>query len=548
MQSPITVRVLMGDWNFADVYERIARKIPDAPSQVQGDRVVTWAEWDRRANGLARHLLDSGLEHLSKVAAYLYNGPEYLETYLACFKVGMAPLNTNYRYGPEEITYIFDNADAECIVFHDEFAPLLDKIREQLPKVKAWVSVEDGNPRPDWATPYEDIVAAGTDEPVIAPWGRSGDDYLLIYTGGTTGMPKGVMWRQDDLFMVLGGGGNPILGTPPATDLDDLEGRIFGPGASLMPACPLMHGTGQFSSFLNLNGGGSIVCMEGRNFDADRLWRTVEEKKVNAVVIVGDAFARPMLAALEANPGGYDLSSLLVITSSGVMWSRETKQGLLEHLKTTIMYDSLGSSEAVGLAASVSTADQAAETAKFTIGERVKVLMEDGTEVTPGSEEVGMVSIAGYMPLGYYKDDAKTAATFRTVDGVRYSIPGDFASVDTEGGIHLLGRGSVVINTGGEKVFPEEVDEVLKQHPAVRDAVCVGLPDERFGETICALVECEDGETVEAEDLVEHVRGKLARYKSPRQIVFVDSMNRAPNGKLDYKALKAVAAERAGTN
>jgi fatty-acyl-CoA synthase len=402
--------------------------------------------------------------------------------------------------------------------------------------------VSDGSPEPDWATPYASL---GEGDRAIAPWGRSPDHCLFLYTGGTTGMPKGVMWRQDDLFNVLGGGGNPLLGLPAADDVDHLVSRIVAPGAVGLPACPLMHGTGQFTAFIVMIGGGSIALLADRVFDSAGLWQTVQDKKVNMVTIVGDAFARPMLAALDANPGGWDLSSLLVISSSGVMWSHEVKQGMLKHLPTVILFDSLGSSEAVGLAGNVSGGGSAAETASFTMGENVAVISEEDTLVKPGSGDIGMLGVTGFIPVGYYKDPEKTAKTFRTVEGVRYSIPGDFATVDADGKIHLLGRGSVCINTGGEKVFPEEVEEVLKQHSSVLDAVAVGLPDDRFGEVICAVVEPRPGATVDEDDVIEFVRTRLARYKAPRRVLVVDTIGRSPAGKVDYKGLTELARSRA---
>ena len=536
----------MVGWNFADVYEAVAARVPEAPCQVQGDRVVTWRELDRRANALAADLVDSGLGHQAKVAAYLYNGPEYLEVYVAAFKAGMAPVNTNYRYGAEEIRYLFDNADAEAVVFHASFAPLLEDVRTSLPGVRRWYAVEDADaPVPSWAVPYEAVVGSGAGAPPVTSWRRSGDDLLLLYTGGTTGLPKGVMWRQDDLFNVLGRGGNALLGLAPADTVEELVARIDGAGPVMLPACPLMHGTGQFSAFIAMNGGGCIVTMEGRSFDPALLWATVERRRVNSVVIVGDAFAKPLLGALEASPGAWDLSSVTTISSSGVMWSRETKEGLLRHLPGVVLFDSFGSSEAVGMGGSVSAAGAAVETATFSLGERVQVFTDDGRRVEPGSDEIGMVAVGGFIPVGYYKDEAKSAATFRTIDGQRWSIPGDFASVDGDGTLHLLGRGSVCINTGGEKVFPEEVEEVLKLHPSVRDAVCVGLPDDRFGEVICAVVEpSDDASTVVEDELIEHVRGRLARYKAPRRVVVVSSIGRSPAGKVDYKGVKAVALQR----
>ncbi len=538
----------MTGWNFADVYEAVAARVPDAPCQVQGERVITWGEFDRRANALAADLLAVGLTHQSKVAAYLYNGPEYLETYIAAFKGGFAPVNTNYRYGPEEITYLFDNADAEAVVFHAAFSELIEGVLDRLPKVKRWyVVADDSGLEPAWATPYEAVVAAGADR-TTGPWGRSGDDLLLLYTGGTTGMPKGVMWRQDDLFNVLGAGGNANLGIPPAASIDELVSRVNPdvPGLVMLPACPLMHGTGQFSSLIAMNLGGSIVTLVNRHLDIDELWRTAARRKVNSIIIVGEAFAAPMLRWLDDHEGELDLMSVLLVSSSGVMWSQENKQGLLRHLPGAILFDSYGSSEAVGMGGSVSTAGGASTTARFMVGEKAAVFAEDGRRVQPGSGEQGMVAISGFIPLGYYKDEAKTAQTFRIFEGRRWSVPGDWAEVGEDGTLYLLGRGSVCINTGGEKVFPEEVEEALKTHASVADAVCVGIPDERFGETICAVIEASGSETVVPADVIEHVKAKLASYKAPRNIVVVDTIGRAANGKVDYKGLKALARERLG--
>jgi fatty-acyl-CoA synthase len=534
----------MTDWNFADAYEIVATKLPEAPCQVQGGRTLTWAAVDRRANGLARDLLDTGLGRQAKVAAYLYNCPEYLETYFASFKAGLVPVNTNYRYGPEEIAYLFDNSEAEAVVFHTSFTELLDKVRSRLPRVRKWYAVEDGGPVPDWSTPYEGTVGSGGSEAVRGPWGRSGDDILLLYTGGTTGMPKGVMWRQDDLFNALGGGGNPALAERPASDIDEYASRITRPGGVTLPACPLMHGTGQFVSFVTLNGGGSIVTLEGRSFDPVELWRTVERRRVNALAIVGDAFARPMLAELQANPDAYDTSSLMLISSSGVMWSQENKAALLELIPNLILFDSLGSSEAVGLASSVSAGSSATETASFQLGDRVHVFTDDGREVAPGSDEIGMLAISGFIPLGYYRDEAKTSRNFRTVDGVRYSIPGDYARVNPDHSLQLLGRGSVCINTGGEKVYPEEVEEVLKEHPAIADAACVGVPDDRFGESICAVVQPSGDMAIDEKELAQAVRSRLARFKVPKSFVVVQSLGRSPAGKVDYPGLSRLARER----
>jgi fatty-acyl-CoA synthase len=536
------------DWNFADLYEAVAAAVPDRPCQIHGDRVITWGEFERRTAALAADFVAAGIGQGAKVAVYLYNGPEYMETMAAAFKVSMAPVNTNYRYGADEIVYLFDNADAEAVVFHACFTELVEAVRERLPKVKRWYVVSDETGSgPSWASAYEDVVASGA-TPAIT-WSRSGDDLLLLYTGGTTGMPKGVMWRQDDLFNVLGGGGNAVLGVPAASGIPEVIERVHAApaGAMMLTAAPLMHGTGQFSALNAMALGGCIVTLVNRKFDVAELFRTIEARKVTNLIIVGQAFAGPMLDQLEEDPGRFDTTSLALVVSSGVMWSQENKAGLLKHIPQVLLFDSFGSSEAVGMGGSVSAAGAAEQTAKFALGANCAVFADDGSRVEPGSGDQGVVAVGGFIPLGYYKDEAKTAQTFRTYEGRRWSVPGDFAEVNADGSLKLLGRGSVCINTGGEKVFPEEVEEALKTHPSVRDAVAVGLPDPRFGETICAVVEPQEGkETPTLEELSAHVKQHLAAYKAPRNLVIVDSIRRAPNGKVDYKRLKGVAIDTVG--
>jgi fatty-acyl-CoA synthase len=531
------------------VWEAIAAIQPDRPAHIQGDRVITWSEFDARADALAAYFIAKGMSRQGKVAAFLYNGPEYIESYYAAFKGGFAPVNTNYRYGPEELFYLFDNADAEAVVFHSGFTEVLEKIRGRLSGVKVWVAVaEPGHPVPAWADDYDAIVAkVPAERPVKAPWGRSGDDLLLLYTGGTTGMPKGVMWAQDDLFNVIGAGGNAALGIPPATSLEGLIARIQSPEhmrLTSLIACPLMHGTGQFSNLICFNQGGTVATLPSRKFNAMELWDETDRLGATAIVIVGLAFSTPMLEALEANPGRWDLSTVRTMSSSGSMWSQENKQGLLSYAKNAMIFDSFGSSEAVGLGVSASAPGAEAKTAAFTPGPTCVIFTEDGRRVQPGSGERGMVAVSGLLPRGYYKDPEKTAKTFKIIEGIRWSVPGDWAEVNADGTLKLLGRGSVCINTGGEKVFPEEVEEALKTHPAVRDAVVVGLPDARFGERICAVVETDGAAQPTLAELSEHVRLTLAGYKAPRELVLVDSIGRAPNGKVDYKAIKdrAVAA------
>ena len=533
----------MPGWNFAEVWETVAEQVPEAPALVQGERRLSWSDLDRRANGVAATLLDRGATEQDKVAQYLYNAPEYIESMFAAFKAGLVPINTNYRYMDEELVYLWDNADCVAVVFHGVFTETIERIRDRVPGVATWLWVDDEHGEcPEWAIPYEQ-AANSHPERVVPPWGRSGDQLLMTYTGGTTGMPKGVMWRQDDLFRTLVSQMNPVFKDGEA-NLDLVREAVQAPGGIGLPACPLMHGTGLYTQLIVLSLGGCSVVLESRRLDIEEMLDTIEREKVNQIAIVGDAFARPMLKALDENPGRWDLSSLFLIASSGVMWSEQTKQGLLKHHPNMILIDAFSSSEALGMGASMSTGGAAAHTAKFTLGENTIVISDEGTRVEPGSGQIGRVAVGGHQPIGYYKDPEKTARTFIEFEGKRYSCPGDYAMVEADGTLSLLGRGSVCINTGGEKVFPEEVEEVLKTHPSVRDAVAVGIPSEQFGEVVAAVVEPADGAEVDATDVIAHVRAKLAAYKAPKQVVVVPTIGRAPNGKVDYKRLKAEATER----
>jgi acyl-CoA synthetase (AMP-forming)/AMP-acid ligase II len=535
----------MTDWNYGDVWETVADVQPDTIAVTQGDRHVTWREFDRGADGIAQFLLDLDVVQQDKVAVYLYNCPEYLQATVAAIKIGLVPVNTNYRYGDDELTYLWENADAVAVVFHGAFAERIEGILDRVPGVKGWLWVDDGSgPCPDWATPYEDAAKSASGR-TVAPWGRSGDDLLMLYTGGTTGMPKGVMWRQDDLFARLVDGG--MRHYPVDGGIDAVREALSSTpmAVTLMPACPLMHGTGGFTAYTTLAEGGRVCLLASRKYDPVELLDTVEREKVNALVIVGDPFSRPLLAALgEHEPGRWDLSSLMMIVSSGAMWSEPIKAELLSHHPGMLLVDAFSSSEALGMGMSISGAGNAASTAKFTLGPDVKVLAEDGSEVTPGSGESGVLALGGRNPLGYYKDEEKSERTFKVVDGVRYSIPGDFAQVDADGTIHLLGRGSVCINSGGEKIYPEEVEEALKTHEAVRDAVVVGIPHETYGEQIVAVVELVDQASAPAEpELIDHVKSRLASYKAPRRVRTVATIGRAPNGKVDYKRHRAESME-----
>jgi len=536
----------MGAWNYATIFEICADNVPDAPALIHGDRVVSWGEFDRRADGVARSLLETGAQHQDKVAQYLYNGPEYMESMFACFKAGLVPVNTNYRYADDELVYLWDNADAVAVVFHGIFSERIEGVRDRVPGVKTWLWVDDGEgPCPSWATPYEDAAKTESDR-VFAPWGRGDDDILMLYTGGTTGMPKGVMWRQDSLIRAVVGATNPFFRGE--VDYDALRATIVGPGIKMLPACPLMHGTGQYTSLLTLCSAGAIVTLEQRTFDVEELLDVTDREKINMWVIVGDVFTKPIANALDEHPGRWDVSSVFVITSSGVMWSQETKDRLLGHIPAAMLIDAFSSSEAIGLGQSVSVAGASSNTAKFQLGDTSRVITDDGRDVEPGSGDIGRVAVRGYTPIGYYKDEEKSAKTFLLIDGETYSVPGDYATVEADGTLTLLGRGSVCINTGGEKVFPEEVEEILKEHPGVHDAVVVGMPDDKFGEAITAVVERMPGAEVSDEDLIAHVKAHLASFKAPKSVVGIDTIGRAPNGKVDYKRMKGYAADHLGVS
>jgi fatty-acyl-CoA synthase len=532
------------NWNFGDILDALDARFPgDAPALIHDDRVTTWRDFGRRSNNLAAALVARGCKPGDKVAFYLRNRPEYLETLAACFKARLVHVNVNYRYLDEELAYILDNSDAKAVVFDADFTNHAEKLAPRLPKVASWIQVGEGERL--LGERYEDLAERGDGRPLgIA---RDGSDLLFLYTGGTTGMPKGVMWAANDLWHALGAGVNAPAngGVAPQTLEQHVENAVkLGPVSRQIPCCPLMHGTGLFTAIGTLTAGGCVITLGGQKFDTTELYDTIQRHQANALVIVGDAFAKPMLNALEENPGRWDLSSVKLVVSSGVMWSTEVKKGMLKHNPGMILTDSFGSSEAVGFGSSVMTAAGEVKTAKFTIGDRCKVFTEDHREVTPGSGEKGYVARSGPIPVGYYKDPEKTAKTFPTINGVRYSIPGDWCIVEADGTLTLLGRGSACINSAGEKIYPEEVEEALKTHPDVEDALVVGVPDDRWGNAVVGVVQLRGGAVADEEKLRSHVKERLAGYKVPKRVLAVPAMFRAPNGKADYKAAQQHAAER----
>jgi acyl-CoA synthetase (AMP-forming)/AMP-acid ligase II len=533
----------MDRWNFSDIYAAVAAEIPDRAALVQGAQRRVWCDLDRRSTRIAACLVAAGLTQQDKVAQYLFNCIEYLESALAAFRGGFVPLNTNYRYGQDELAYLWNNGEVACVVFHGCFAATIEAVRPRVPLVRQWLWVDDGSgPCPEWAMPYEAAAAF----PAAAdwrPWSVSGDDLLLLYTGGTTGMPKGVMWRQEDLFLRLNTENGDEF--PELADLDFLRSKVSHNGRAHLTAGPLMHGAGLLTCFMTLSRGGIVSHLEKRSFDAIDLLDTVDRDQAATVMWVGDAFARPVLDALDAARERWDLSSLRTIISSGVVFSADVKERILAHLPHVAIADVFGSSETMSLGRAVSTKGRATKTASFKAKSTVRVVTENGRDVVAGSGELGLLALGGRQPVGYYNDPDKTAGTFRMIDGQRFVVPGDWAAVEADGTVTLAGRGSECINTGGEKVFPEEVEIALKTHAAVTDAVVVGVPDQRLGQAIAALVVTGPASAVAGEELAAHVKARLAAYKAPRRFSFTDEIPRLPNGKVDLKRVKErVLADR----
>jgi fatty-acyl-CoA synthase len=534
--------------NLAVIHEAIAGRRTDRECLVFRDRRYSWGEVTDRTRRLAHVLRQHGLGCHSErdalenwesgqdhVALYLYNGNEYLEGMLGAFKARAVPVNVNYRYVDEELVYLLNDSHARAIVFHGSFAPTLARIRERVPEVRLWLQVSDGSGEPllGGAIEYEAALAAA--EPAL-PSGLSADDLYILYTGGTTGMPKGVLWRQEDIFLAA-------LAAPGVSSLEDVLARAARSDIRALPAPPFMHGAAHWLAFTMWSLGGTIVVQsEPRRLDAEDIWSTVERERVTAVTIVGDAFGRPLLDELARRD--YDLSSLRLLTSGGAILTAALKQEFLDRLPKIRLRDALGSSESGSQASQDSRAGRSASTGDFALAPDNTVLREDlSGDVKPGAGESGWLARSGRVPLGYLGDPEKTAKTFPVIDGVRYSVPGDRARLEENGTLRLLGRDSVTINTGGEKVFAEEVEHALKHHPAVYDAVVVGTPHERWGQQVTALVRLRQGEAPSEEALLAVARSHVASYKLPRRFLFVDEIQRSPSGKADYRWAKARALE-----
>ncbi|MGQ0824749.1 MAG: acyl-CoA synthetase [Actinomycetota bacterium] len=520
------------EFNLADLFRAVATTVPDRLALVAGDRRLTYGELDDRATRCARALVHLGVQPGDHVGIYAYNRAEWVEAMLGCFGARAVPINVNYRYVAEELRYLFDSADLTTLVYEARFESPVAAVAPELPKLRDLVVLEDGTPRAGGvdAVEYEAALAAAPDDLVLEQ--PTADDLYILYTGGTTGMPKGVMWRNEDIFVAAMGGGN--YGGPPIGRPEEIVEKVSPiPGVTLAMA-PLMHGQAQWTSFIAFFGGNTVVLNTLTRLDAHRLWDLVEREGVAVVSLVGDAMARPMIDALAERP--HLPPTLFAIVSGGAILSPTIKAQIAALAPNVAVLDAFGASE-TGANGAVDVTERGP---RFRMNEWTTVIDDDGKVATPG--EVGMLARRGHVPLGYYKDAVKTAATFIESNGVRWAVPGDRALIENDGRITVLGRGSQCINTGGEKVFPEEVESVLKSHPDVFDAVVVGLPDARWGETVAAVVSGRPGRTPTLDGLVEHGRTALAGYKLPRHLVLVAEVERSPSGKPDYRWAKERAS------
>lgn len=528
------------------VAEAVAAAIGDRPLIVQGDRRHTYRHIVDRSNRLAAYLHSRGLgvqTERSELAGhevgqdllgiYAYNGPEYVESMLGSFRSRVAPFNVNYRYVKNELQYLLADSGASALVYHAAFAPRVAEILSDLPALRVLIQIADdsGNELLDGAVDYEEVVGNDVPAPAVEP---SPDDLYVLYTGGTTGMPKGVLWRQHDIFMTAFGGRNMMTGEKAQT-VEEIVGRaVDNPGTKLLILPPLIHGAAQWAAMTAITTGQTLVFPSVVDrFDADDVVRTIEREQVLVATVVGDAMARPLLDAIKE--GAADVSSLSVVANGGAQLTPYVKQQLIDSKANLIVVDGVGSSE-TGAQMSHMSAPGAVSTGTFNAGPDTCVVTEDFTAVlAAGHDGLGWLAQRGFVPLGYKGDAAKTSATFPVIDGVRYATPGDRARHLDSGAIELLGRDSVTINSGGEKIFAEEVESAIASHPAVRDVVVTGRPSERWGQEVVAVVALADGAAVAADELIRHAESSIARYKLPKAVVFRPVIERSPAGKADYR-------------
>jgi acyl-CoA synthetase (AMP-forming)/AMP-acid ligase II len=531
------------EFNLADLFEHAVDHFAEREYVVAGGQRRTYAELEARSNRLAHHLADQGVGPGDHVGIYAYNCVEWVETLWAVFKLRAVWVNINYRYVADELAYLFDNADLVALVFQREFAPRVAGVRDQLPMLRYAVMLDDGSGADTTgvdAVDYEEAIATGSPERDFAP--RSPSDLYILYTGGSTGMPKGVVWRHEDVFFALGGGIDVVGGTRVDRPEAMVEKGLAQQPTTSLPIAPLMHGATQWSVMGGSFVGNKTVLVS--QFDPLDVWRLVEKERVNLLFITGDAMGRPLIETLDERGVDYDLSSLVAVSSTAAVFSPSVKDQFFERFSDLVLSDSIGASESGANGYSLVQRGKTAMKGGPTVtAVRDSVVLDDELRpVEPGSSVIGKVARRGNIPLEYYKDPEKSAQTFVTApDGTRYSIPGDFATVEADGTITLLGRGSVSINSGGEKIFPEEVEAAVKSHPGVYDAIVVGVPDERWGQRVTAVVQPRDHAVPTIEDVQAHCRTKIAGYKVPRELHLVDAVQRSPSGKPDYPWAQRVA-------
>lgn len=531
------------EFNLADLFESVVDCAASQVAMVSGSRRLTYEELDQRANRLAHRLEAAGIGPGDRVGLQLANGTEYIETMLACFKVRAVPININYRYLSAELRYLYHDAGLVGLVHHRRFAPAVGGALEAMAERRLVLEVGDDSAPTGSAEDYEAALSSAS--PARGFPERHADDLYCVYTGGTTGMPKGVLWRHEDIFFAAMGGGDPLSLGDYISSPEELAGRVLHPGLSSLAIPPFMHAAGHWMAFLILFGGGKVVTLNGGVFDPAEVWRLVDAEGINALVVVGDAMARPLLDLLAAEPHRYDLSSLVAVGSGGAVLSPSTKAQLAELLPGRIVADLFGSSETGQIGGEAPPGDPYGAP-RLRVDQWTDVLGSDLEPVPPGSGIVGRLARGGHVPIGYLGYPAKSAATFVEHAGRRWALPGDMATVEEDKTIVVLGRDSQSINTGGEKVFPEEVEAVLKGHPDLADAVVVGLPDERFGQRVVALVQARAGRQVNPKAVRQHARELLSGFKVPKDVVVTEEIVRWPSGKPDYPWARAAAEEALG--
>lgn len=505
---------------------------------VAGKRRLTFSELEARANRLAHRLERAGVAPGDRIGLQLTNGTEYIEGMLGCFKVRAVPVNVNYRYVASELEYLYTDGSLVGLIVHRRFGPAAAEAVGAMRAPKIVLEVADDAPPAGLGEEYEAALSKEREDRDFKP--RSADDEYCVYTGGTTGLPKGVLWRHEDIFFASMGGGDPLSLGDMITTPEQLADRVLHPGMTALPTSPFIHASAHWLAFTTLFGGGKVVVLPNGHFDAAHTWRLVDEESVNVLVVVGDAMARPLIDELGAHTDRYDLSSLLAVGSGGAIMSPSTKRRLTELLPGRAVVDAFGSSE-TGQLGGEAPEDDPYGSPRLHLDERTTVLDKNFRPVIPGSGTVGLLARSGHIPIGYLGDPDKTSTAFVNVEGHRWVMPGDHATVDTDGTIVILGRGSLCINSGGEKIFPDEIEGVLKGAEEVADAVVVGLPDDLLGERVVALVTPRPGHTVRLDALQDHCRTMLAGYKVPRQLVVTDAIERLTSGKPDYRWARKVA-------